>query len=36
MLLQEAMDELTEQFGLTPSDLNLELGPLGPLLPRDR
>ena len=36
MLLQEAMDELTEQFGLTPSDLNLDLGPLGPLLPRDR
>jgi hypothetical protein len=36
MLLQEAMDELSEQFGLTPSDLNLELGPLGPLLPRDR
>lgn len=36
MLLQEAMDELTEQFGLTASDLNLDLGPLGPLLPRDR
>ncbi|HWN26535.1 MAG TPA: gas vesicle protein K [Actinomycetospora sp.] len=36
MLLAEAMDELTEQFGLTPKDLNLDLGPLGPLLPRDR
>nr|WP_211214561.1 gas vesicle protein K [Actinomycetospora chiangmaiensis] len=36
MLLSDAMDELTEQFGLTPADLNLELGPLGPLLPRDR
>ena len=29
------MDELTEQFGLTAADLNLDLGPLGPLLPRD-
>ncbi|MCD2190346.1 gas vesicle protein K [Actinomycetospora soli] len=36
MLLSDAMDELTEQFGLTPADLNLDLGPLGPLLPRDR
>ena len=36
MHLQDAMDELTEQFGLTPEDLNLDLGPLGPLLPRDR
>jgi hypothetical protein len=36
MLLSEAMDELTEQFGLTPADLNLDLGPLGPLLPRER
>ena len=36
MHLQEAMDELTEQFGLTHEDLNLDLGPLGPLLPRDR
>ena len=36
MLLAEAMDELTEQFGLTASDLNLDLGPLGPLLPRER
>ena len=36
MHLQEAMDELTEQFGLTAEDLNLDLGPLGPLLPRNR
>ena len=36
MLLQDAMEELTEQFGLTAADLNLDLGPLGPLLPRDR
>ncbi|MDD7940981.1 gas vesicle protein K [Actinomycetospora lutea] len=36
MHLADAMDELTEQFGLTADDLNLDLGPLGPLLPRDR
>ena len=36
MLLADAMDELTEQFGLTPADLNLDLGPLGTLLPRER
>ncbi|MEJ2863334.1 gas vesicle protein K [Actinomycetospora flava] len=36
MHLAEAMDELTEQFGLTADDLNLDLGPLGPLLPRNR
>ena len=36
MLLQEAMDDLTEQFGLTQEDLNIDLGPLGPLLPRNR
>ncbi|MEJ2868632.1 gas vesicle protein K [Actinomycetospora sp. OC33-EN08] len=36
MHLSDAMDELTEQFGLTPADLNLDLGPLGSLLPRDR
>jgi hypothetical protein len=36
LLLQEAMDELTEQFGLTAEDLNIDLGPLGPLLPRYR
>jgi hypothetical protein len=32
MHLQEAMDELTEQFGLTAEDLNLDLGPLGRLV----
>ncbi|MBC3191407.1 gas vesicle protein K [Pseudonocardia sp. C8] len=36
MHLESAMDELTERFGLTAEDLNIELGPLGPLLPRDR
>lgn len=36
MHLADAMDELTEQFGLTAADLNIDLGPLGPLLPRDR
>ncbi|MBA9002515.1 gas vesicle protein K [Thermomonospora cellulosilytica] len=33
MRLEEAMDELCERFGLSPSDLNLDLGPLGTLLP---
>lgn len=32
MRLEEAMTELTEVFGLTPDDLNIDLGPLGPLL----
>ncbi len=36
MHLEDAMDELTERFGLTAEDLNIELGPLGPLLPRNR
>jgi hypothetical protein len=36
MHLEDAMDDLTERFGLTAEDLNLELGPLGPLLPRNR
>ena len=35
MLLDMRMTELREHFGLTPEDLNLDLGPLGPLLPRD-
>jgi hypothetical protein len=35
MRLEEAMDELREHFGLRPEDLNLDLGPLGPLLPRE-
>jgi hypothetical protein len=33
MKLEEAMVELREHFGLTPADLNLDLGPLGPMLP---
>ncbi|MCC3650040.1 gas vesicle protein K [Streptomyces sp. S07_1.15] len=35
MLLEERMAELRERFGLRPEDLNLDLGPLGTLLPRD-
>jgi hypothetical protein len=35
MRLEEAMEELREYFGLRPEDLNLDLGPLGALLPRD-
>jgi hypothetical protein len=29
------MDQLKEHFGLEHQDLNLDLGPLGPLLPRE-
>ncbi|WP_030463635.1 gas vesicle protein K [Kitasatospora sp. NRRL B-11411] len=32
MALEDRMAELREHFGLTPEDLNLDLGPLGPLL----
>ncbi|OLT09890.1 gas vesicle protein GvpK [Pseudonocardia sp. CNS-139] len=32
MRLEEAMAELREHFGLRPDDLNIDLGPLGPLL----
>ena len=32
MLLEEKMDELRDHFGLTPEDLNIDLGPLGRLL----
>jgi hypothetical protein len=35
MALDARMTELTEHFGLTAEDLNLDLGPLGPLLSRD-
>ena len=35
MALDERMGELREHFGLSPEDLNLDLGPLGSLLPRD-
>ncbi|MCT2594764.1 gas vesicle protein K [Streptomyces sp. N2-109] len=34
MLLDERMDVLCEQHGLTRGDLNLDLGPLGTLLER--
>ena len=33
MRLEEAMTDLREYFGLRPEDLNIDLGPLGPLLP---
>lgn len=32
MRLAAAMDELRERYGLRPEELNLDLGPLGPLL----
>ncbi|EHR60944.1 gas vesicle protein K [Saccharomonospora cyanea] len=32
MKLEERMEELREHFGLDPEDLNIDLGPLGPLL----
>jgi hypothetical protein len=35
MALEERMAELRDHFDLTPEDLNIDLGPLGPLLPRD-
>lgn len=35
MALDERMAELREHFGLTPEDLNIDLGPLGPLLTTD-
>ncbi|HET6500810.1 MAG TPA: gas vesicle protein K [Amycolatopsis sp.] len=34
MRLEERMDELCDHFGLSPEDLNIDLGPLGPLLSR--
>ncbi|MEV6650953.1 gas vesicle protein K [Streptomyces sp. NPDC051219] len=36
MLLEDRMDVLREKFGLEPGDLNIDLGPLGPLLPTER
>ena len=33
MALEDRMAELRDHFGLSPEDLNLDLGPLGPLLP---
>lgn len=35
MRLEEAMTEVCERFGLSPSELNLDLGPLGTLLPQE-
>ena len=35
MLLEQRMGELRDHFGLTPEDLNIDLGPLGTLLPRE-
>ncbi|MCI4063016.1 gas vesicle protein K [Micromonospora sp. R77] len=35
MALEEQMTHLRDYFGLSPEDLNLDLGPLGPLLPTD-
>jgi hypothetical protein len=32
MTLEQKVHELAENFGLTPADLNLDLGPLGNLL----
>jgi hypothetical protein len=33
MALEAQMTRLRQHFGLEPEDLNLDLGPLGPLLP---
>lgn len=33
MALEDRMAELRDHFGLSPEDLNLDLGPLGTLLP---
>ncbi|MEV6262673.1 gas vesicle protein K [Streptomyces sp. NPDC051784] len=33
MVLQDRMSELCDRYGLTMEDLNLDLGPLGSLLP---
>ncbi|CDR12263.1 gas vesicle protein K [Streptomyces sp. PRKS01-29] len=36
MLLEDRMGTLCDRYGIAPSDLNLDLGPLGPLLsPRE-
>ncbi|RST15861.1 gas vesicle protein K [Streptomyces sp. WAC05374] len=32
MLLEDRMELLRTRFGLEPEDLNIDLGPLGPLL----
>lgn len=33
MALDQRMSEIVDHFGLTREDLNIDLGPLGPLLP---
>nr|WSW69493.1 gas vesicle protein K [Streptomyces sp. NBC_00995] len=35
MILNQRMTELCDRYGLTMDDLNLDLGPLGSLLPRN-
>lgn len=35
MALEQRMTELCDHFGVTMADLNLDLGPLGPLLQHD-
>jgi hypothetical protein len=35
MKLEEAMEDLKSRYDLTADDLNLDLGPLGSLLPND-
>ncbi|HKR72263.1 MAG TPA: gas vesicle protein K [Streptosporangiaceae bacterium] len=35
MALEKQMHRLREHFGLSPEDLNIDLGPLGTLLPRE-
>jgi hypothetical protein len=35
MRLEQKIFELAAHFGLKPEELNLELGPLGNLLPKD-
>lgn len=35
MALEGRMSELLDHFGLDPGDLNIDLGPLGPLLPSE-
>jgi hypothetical protein len=33
MRLEERMSELRERYGVEPEELNIDLGPLGTLLP---
>lgn len=35
MKLEQKVAEIAAEFGLSPEELNLELGPLGNLLPKD-